>query len=133
MTTTFHLRDDLGHLESRLFRHLFVMSLLSFAVGGMFAGLEWGIAAALGPLAALAYYRLLARHTRNAVRHRVHPGNMLASLFLGLRQVVSIVPPLACFATWGEAGWACLATLVLSRHWIVVVAWPVRRPISGAV
>jgi hypothetical protein len=124
MTTTFHSRDDLGQLEARLHRQLLVMSLLSMALGTVSKDWTWGVAAALGPLSAQLYYWALAHHTRRAVRARVQSMRGLAVASVAFRQILSLLAPTVCFYFWGNAGWLCLATLLLSRHWVVAVAWP---------
>jgi hypothetical protein len=126
MTTTFLSRDDLGQLEARLYRQLLLMSLLSAVLGTVLRDWTWGVAAALGPLSAQLYYWALAQHTRRVVRARVLPLRGLAVASVAFRQILSLLAPASCFYFWGSAGWVCLATLLLSRHWVVAVAWPVQ-------
>lgn len=124
MTTNLFLRDDLGQLEARLHRQLLVMSVLSWVLVFVFKDWTWACAAALGPLSAQIYFWALAQHTRRTVRTRVCPGRMLTTLSLAFRQFLTMLAPCLCLFLWDDAIWVCLATLLVSRHWVLVAAWP---------
>lgn len=124
MITTFNSRDELGQLEARLHRQLLGMSLLSMGVAFFLVDWTWGVAAALGSLSAQLYFWALAQHTRRVVRAGVRPGNGITSLSIAFRQCLSLLAPAMCFYVWDNAGWMCLATLLLGRHWVVAAAWP---------
>jgi hypothetical protein len=121
-------RDDLSLLENRLYRQLLAMSLVSAVAGWGIGGTAWAVSAALGPLAAIGYFGLLAAHTRRVLASGRVPSAGLLSVSLAGRQAFCLAAPAACWYAWGEPWLVCLATLLVARHWIVVVARPSALP-----
>ena len=117
-------RDILGRLEVTLYKQLLVMAVACGLVGAIFGGPDWAIAAALGPLAGIAYYALLAMSTRRVFASGRVPAPLFVILGLAGRQAVSLAAPALCFFWLGQPWLACLLTLVVARHWILVAAWP---------
>lgn len=116
--------DVLSSLERPLYAQLLILAGVAGGLGWASGGWAWGLSAALGMLTALSYYKLLALQTRRQFATRQHPGVPHLVILLALRQMVCLAVPALCFVAFGQAGLACLATLVIGRHWILVVAWP---------
>jgi hypothetical protein len=121
-------RDDLSLLENRLYRQLLVMSFVSAVACWCIAGAAWAVSAALGPLAAIGYFRLLAVHTRRVLASGRVPATGLLSVSLAGRQAFCLAAPAACWFALGDPWLACLTTLLVARHWIVVAARPSALP-----
>ncbi len=117
-------RDPLSRLETSLYQQLLVMSVACGSVAAIFGGPPWAIAAALGPLAGIAYYALLAMSTRRVFSAGRVPAPIIVIFGLAGRQAVSLAAPALCFFWLGQPWLACLLTLVVARHWILVAAWP---------
>ena len=117
-------RDLLRRLETSLYKQLLVLTVVCGAIGGILGGPEWGLAAALGPLAGMGYYALLAMSTRRVFSAGRVPAPIVLIFGLAGRQVLSLAAPALCFFWLGQPWLACLLTLVVARHWILVAAWP---------
>lgn len=117
-------RDHLSRLETSLYKQLLVMAGVCGLSGALFGGPPWAIAAALGPLAGIAYYALLAMSTRRVFSAGRVPAPIFVIFGLAGRQAVSLAAPALCFFWLGQPWLACLLTLVVARHWILVAAWP---------
>lgn len=117
-------RDFLGRLEARLYKQLLVLAAVCGGLGAALGGVAWAAAAALGPVAAIAYYALLAMSTRRVFSAGRVPAPIVVIFGLAGRQVISLAAPAACFFWLGQPWLACLFTLVVARHWILVAAWP---------
>ncbi|MEB3330248.1 MAG: hypothetical protein VKQ33_13550 [Candidatus Sericytochromatia bacterium] len=89
------------------------------------------MAAAVGPLTAIGYYRLLADQTRRVLASRRVPAAGMLSLAVAGRQAFCVAAPAACWYLLGEPWLACLTTLVVARHWIVVAARPSTLPAAA--
>lgn len=92
-------------------------------VGWAAMGPTWGLAAAVGVASALVYYRMLAFQTRRAIARGFMPGLGLVMGALVVRQFVCLAGPLLCLAFLGPAWFASVATMLIARHWILIVAW----------
>lgn len=117
-------RDLLSRLETSLYKQLLVMAVVCGALGALFGGPPWAFAAALGPIAGIAYYALLATTTRRVFAAGRVPAPIVVIFGLAGRQAVSLAAPALCFFWLGQPWLACLLTLVVARHWILVAAWP---------
>lgn len=125
--------ENLDALERRLHLHLAVMTAVAFGVGFLAGGWTWGASGAIGCVAAMLYYFLLGQQVRRQLARGHQPG--VSSLVVSLmgRQAVCAFAVLVCFAAFGTAWWACLATLFVARHWVVVVASRPRFPLAPVV
>ncbi|MEB3197937.1 MAG: hypothetical protein VKP62_12115 [Candidatus Sericytochromatia bacterium] len=73
---------------------------------------------------AAIYFALLAVQTRGVFALGRRPTPIRSVLALALRQMVCLLGPILALFLFGEAWLACLVSLFLGRHWILVVAWP---------
>ena len=124
MTPDAPTRDPLSRLTASLYQQLLVLALGMALVGLCLGGPAWGLAAGLGPIAAIVYYFLLAQQTRRVFAAGVVPPTPLVVFALAGRQVISLAVPAACFFWLGQPWLACLFTLVVPRPWILLPAWP---------
>lgn len=116
-------QENLRAIEQPLHIQLLFMAVVSLVTGAVIGGPKVGLAAALGVLTAMGYYKLLAAQVRRQFAFRRVPPLMLIIGALAGRQLLCLAVPAACFFTLGTAWLACLVTLVVARHWIMIVAW----------
>ncbi len=120
--------DPLRSLEASLYKQLLALTLAFGAVGLLIGGPDWGLAAAAGPLAAIGYYALLAGYTRRLFAFGRVPFVPVLVLSLVGRQLVCVGALALCYFQLGQPWLACLATLFVSRHWVLVAAWSPATP-----
>lgn len=126
--------DPLRRLEASLYKQLLAMTLAFGTLGTVLGGPAWGLAAAIGPLAAIAYYFLLAGYTRRLFSFGRVPFVPLLVLALVGRQAVCVGALAFCYVQLGQPWLACLATLFVARHWVLVAAWtPVPPALAPAL
>jgi hypothetical protein len=116
-------QENLRAIEQPLYAQLLLMAVVSLMVGTVLGGLNWGLAAAAGVVTAMGYYRLLAVQVRRQFAVRRVPPMLLIIVALAGRQALCLAVPALCFFTLGNAWLACLITLVVARHWVMIVAW----------
>ena len=115
---------SLATIERPLYTHLLIMAVAGLGVGYMVGGWSYAGSAAVGVFAAILYYMMLGVQVRRQLGQGRRP-NMLTMVlsFMG-RQAVSLLAPTLCFIFLGQGWWLSLVTLVIARHWVLVVAWP---------
>jgi hypothetical protein len=117
-----------------LYKQLLALALASGLVGVFGGGWDWGLSAAAGPLAGLGYYALLAGYTRRLFAVGRVPFVLLLVLSLVGRQLVCVGALAFCYFQFGQPWLACLATLFVSRHWVLVAAWsPAKLALAPAI
>lgn len=115
--------DTLRALERPLHKHLAVMAGGALLACGFTLGWDWGLAAAIGFLAGMLYYRLLAFQIRRQML-LAKPARLLPVLIsLFVRQVVCLAAVGVCYMFLGAAWWACVAAIGVARHWVLVLAF----------
>ncbi|MEB3223924.1 MAG: hypothetical protein VKS61_17755 [Candidatus Sericytochromatia bacterium] len=107
------------------------MAAVACLVGAAALGPAWGVAAALGPVTAIGYFRLLSAQTRRVLAAGRVPAPGLLAVAIAGRQAFCVAVPAACWHLLGEPWLACVATLVVARHWIVVTARPSAQPTTA--
>ena len=113
--------DNLSASQRTLTVQLAAMMVLSLGVGLAFGAWDWGVAAGAGFLAAIIYFVLLGMQVRRTLAsgRQLNVAAIIVSL-LG-RQVICFLAPLLCFYYLGQAWWACVITLLIARHWVMLV------------
>lgn len=123
---------DLRSIEQPLYGQLAAVGVVVFGLGLMVGGWRWGVAAGVGVAAAMLYYVILAAQVRRQFARGRVPKMVILVGCLAARQIVCLAAPAACFFSLGTAWLASLATLVLARHWIMLVAWRGNRAALAA-
>ena len=71
----------------------------------------------------MAYFKILAVQVRGQFARFKAPNYVILIGCLAMRQLVCLAVPAVCFFALGTPWLACLAALVVARHWIMPVAW----------
>jgi hypothetical protein len=114
--------DHLRSIETKLYKQLAAMAVLVLGLGGALGDWRLGLSATIGVAAAILYYMMLGVQVRKQVAIGRQPNLLAVLLSLFGRQVVCLAAPTACFFLIGQGWWASLITLVVARHWVMVVA-----------
>jgi hypothetical protein len=119
--------NSLAAIERKLYAHLMLFAAASAVVGMVCGGVAMAGSAAMGVAGALAYYFLLGMQVRRqtALGRPSHLIVVIVSL-LG-RQIITMAAPALCFLWFGAAWWPSLITLIVARHWVMLIGWQVSQ------
>lgn len=115
--------DHLARIERRLYSQLAAMALLSAGVGVAMGAWMYGVCGAIGVLTAMFYFALLGAQVRRQLAKGRQPNALVMMASLLGRQVICLAAPAFCFFAFGQAWLACLITLLIARHWVMIVGW----------
>ena len=113
---------SLRSIERPLYLQLAALAACAVGAGFVFGAAAWGLSAGAGFLTAIAYYILLGVQVRRTLARGKQPHVLVFIISMLGRQVISFAAPVACYFTFGQAWWACLVTLLVARHWVMVVS-----------
>lgn len=114
--------DSLRSIQRPLYIQLAAMAIAAMGVGFVLGAPNWGISAGVGFLTAIVYYVLLAAQVRRTLGRGKLPHVLVLIISMLGRQVVCFLGPLACLYAFGQAWLACLVTLLIARHWVMVIS-----------
>lgn len=112
----------LAQLEARLGTHLLALGAVGLVLGTGLGGWTWGVSALAGVVGSFFYYRLLGVQVRAQIARNVQPKLIRAIVSILGRQAVCALTLVACFLAFGNAWWACVAAMLVARHWVIVLA-----------
>lgn len=115
--------NSLVSIERKLYLHLSLFAGVGAAAGMAIGGGTMAGAAVMGVLGAMAYYLLLGMQVRRQVALG-RPSHLLVVIvsLLG-RQIISMAAPYLAFVWFGSAWWLSLVTLLVARHWVMLIGW----------
>lgn len=115
--------DQLASIERRLYTQLGGLVIATAGLGVGFGAWTFGIAGAIGFLTAIFYFVLLSAQVRRQIAKGRQPNALVMVASLLGRQVICLAAPAFCFYAFGPAWLACVVTLLIGRHWVMVVGW----------
>ena len=115
--------DHLASIERRLYTQLGGMVIATAGLGVVLGAWQWGVAGAIGFLTAIFYFMLLSAQVRRQLARGRQPNALVMVASLLGRQVICLAAPAFCFFALGQAWLACVVTLLIGRHWVMVVGW----------
>lgn len=123
MTPPTLVPDHLARIERRLYTQLGGLVVASAGIGMVLGGWQLGLAGAIGFLTAIFYFMLLSAQVRRQLARGRQPNALVMVASLLGRQVICLAAPAFCFFAFGQAWLACVVTLLIGRHWVMVVGW----------